>query len=78
MKVVTLHESNFRDVAATLRVIADDIEAGKHGEVGLAALVMRTSLDTDDVEVFAAGPNSEPETTTLLFYKAFQKMMGMF
>lgn len=78
MKVVTLRESNFRDAAATLRVIAEEIDAGKHGEVGLAALALRTSNDAEGVEIFAAGPASEPENTALLFYKAFQKMMEMF
>lgn len=78
MKVVTLQASNFRDAAATLRVIADEIDAGTYGEVGLAAIALRGSLDPESVEIFAAGPGSEPQTTTLLFYKAFQKMMELF
>ena len=53
--VKTLYESNFRDVPATLRHIADEIEAGAYGEVGIVGLV----LLGDTLEVFGIGPDSE-------------------
>lgn len=53
--VKTLYESNFRDVPATLRHIADEIEADKYGTVGIVGLV----LLGDTLEVFGIGPDSE-------------------
>lgn len=55
LKVVTLHESNYRDPVATLRLIADQIEAGEHGEVGCVALVVLG----DELSVFGMGPDAE-------------------
>lgn len=78
MKVVTLQASNFRDPVATLRVIADEIEAGKHGVIGIVAIALRGDTDLEDVSVFGTGPESEPAAMAILFYRAFQKIAGMF
>lgn len=42
LKVVTLQETNFRDVPATLRAIADAIDADEYGDVVQASIVMQT------------------------------------
>lgn len=55
LKVVEIYPSNFRDPAATLRKIAEDIESGKHGEVGCIGIV----LLGDELKVFGAGQDSE-------------------
>jgi hypothetical protein len=55
LKVVPLYESNFRDVAATLRCIADDVEKGCYGAVGTAGVV----LLADQLEVFGMGLDSD-------------------
>lgn len=60
--VKTLYDSNFRDVPATLRHIADQIEAGKYGTVGSVGLV----LLGDTLEVFGIGPDSEAPSTALI------------
>ena len=50
-EVITLYESNVRNIPAVLRELADSIEAGKYGEVGEAAFV----LMGDTLEVFGWG-----------------------
>lgn len=55
LKVVSIHESNFRDAVTTLRLIADRIEGGDYGEVGCCALVVLG----DALNVFGMGPDSE-------------------
>lgn len=72
MKVVTIHESNYRQAAPTLRIIADEIEAGDYGAVGCVAIaVMGEKLD-----VFGAGPESDASTVHLVFHAAAIKMAG--
>jgi len=61
-KLHVLYESNFRDPAATLRIIADQIEAGKHGNVGQVGVVVLG----DTCEVFAAGVEADACATAAL------------
>lgn len=49
-----------RNVAACLRVIADDIEAGKHGECIRAAVVLRCA--GMEPVVFGPGDTDGPQT----------------
>lgn len=70
LKLVTLHESNFRDPAATLRVIADEIEAGDFGDVGSVGLV----LLGDALHVFGAGADAEPPSIALLLHAGFMRL----
>ena len=51
MKVIELTKSNFRDIPATLRRIADDIEAGNFERVEDIAVVVQG----DQLNVFHAG-----------------------
>jgi len=70
LKVVSMRESNFRDTVVSLRRIADDIEAGKYGDVGSLGLV----LFGDTVEVFGIGPTSETPTIALLLHAGFMRL----
>lgn len=70
LKVVTLQESNFRDPVATLRVIANEIEAGKYGPVACIGLVMLA----DEMSVFAMGPDSEATSAALLFQAGIMEL----
>lgn len=69
-EVVTLYESNFREPVATLRKIADDIEAGVYGEVGAIGV----ALLGDTMECFGAGIDSEAPGIALLFHAAFSRL----
>ncbi len=70
LKVVTLHETNFRDIPATLREIAAAIEAGQYGDVGSVGLV----LLGDTMEVFGMGPDSEGPSVALLLHAGFMRL----
>lgn len=70
LKVVQLHKSNYRDPAATLRKIADEIEAGKYGDVGCVGLV----LMGDTVEVFGMGQDSEGPSVAMLLHAGFMRL----
>ena len=72
LNVVTLHETNFRDPVATLRKIADGIEAGEYGGVGSVAVVVLG----DACEVFGAGEDSEAPAIALLLHAGFMRLSG--
>lgn len=69
-EVVSLYDSNFRDPAATLRKIADEIDAGTYGPVGCAALVVMA----DTVEVFGMGEDSGAPSVAMLFHAGFMRL----
>ena len=62
MNVVQLQSSNFRDVPATLRKIADSIESGDFGDVHDACLI----LDADSIDVFHAGGGDVSDAIMLM------------
>lgn len=68
--IVTLHESNFRQVPQTLRTIADAIEKGEYGDVRQCALVVMAGRP----EVFAMGADSDPASAALLLHSGFLKI----
>ena len=68
--VKTIYESNFRDVPATLRRIADEIEAGNYGEVSCVGL----ALLGDSLEVFGIGPDSEAPSVALVLKAGVMKL----
>ena len=72
LKVVELYDSNYRDPVATLRSIADAIEAGEYGDVGTAALVILGNT----TEVFGMGEDGEPPSIALLLHAGFMKLSG--
>lgn len=63
----TLYNSNMRDPVATLRKIADQIEAGDYGDVGCAGLVLLGNR----MEVFGMGSDSEAPSVGLLLHAGF-------
>ena len=62
LKVVELHQSNYRDIVATLRVIAQQIEDGQYGEVQDCALVLQGA----ELSIFHTG-GGDAGTAHLLF-----------
>lgn len=70
MKVVPIYESNYRDPAATLRLIAGEIEAGKYGPVGCVGV----AILGDRMEVFGMGKDSEGPSVALLLHAAFMRL----
>lgn len=72
MKVITLHEHNYRQAAPTLRKIADEIEAGDYGAVGTVAI----ALLGDRLEVFAAGPDSDGTSAACVLQAGANKIIN--
>lgn len=72
LSVVSLYDSNIRDPSATLRRIADGIEAGSYGDVGEVAIV----LLGDRCEVFSCGPASDPSTAVMLLQAGAHRMIA--
>lgn len=70
LKVIQLHESNYRDPVATLRIIADAIESGKYGDVGCVGVC----LLGDTMEVFGMGRDSEASSTAMLLHAGFMRL----
>lgn len=69
VEVTELYASNFRDPVATLRRIADEIEAGKYGAVGTVAI----ALLGDSFEIFGAGVEHDAGACALLFQAAIRR-----
>lgn len=64
---------NFRDPVATLRTIANEVEAGKWGEVGCVGVV----LLGDTMEVWGAGVDSEGPSTGMLLQAGALRLLKM-
>ena len=69
-ELVQIYATNFRDPAATIRKIADEIEQGKHGAVGSVAIVVLG----DTMEVFGAGEDAEAASIALLLHAGFLRL----
>ncbi len=69
-EVVQLQASNFRDPAATLRVIAEKIEAGTYGPVGCVAVVILG----DEMHVSGAGEDAEAPSVAMLLHAGFMRL----
>ncbi len=67
-----ISESNFRDPAKTLRAIADEIEAGKYGDVTQVGVVVLGSA----CEVFGAGAEADPCVTATLLQAGAHLMIA--
>lgn len=68
--VVSLYDSNSRDPVATLRRLADDIEAGVYGDVGCVGVVVLG----DRLNVFGMGPDSEAPSVGMLLHAGFMEL----
>ena len=69
-EVIPLYESNYRNPSATLRVIADEIDAGKYGDVNEIALIM----NADSLELFGMGKDHDAGTLCLLINAALHRL----
>lgn len=69
--VVPLYETNFRDVPAMLRRLADDIEAGKYGEVREGATVLMGS----ELEVFGWGQDQDGASTAIMLQAGAMRLI---
>lgn len=72
--VVSLYPSNFRDAAATLRVIAEGIETGKYGEVQNLVIALNTGTEPS---VFGAGEQATLADSVLLLHKAINFLVKL-
>lgn len=70
-EVVTLYETNYRDVPATLRHVADLVEGGEFGNVSDVAFVIHAD---SGVEIFQSG-DGDAGTACILFQAALQKII---
>ena len=70
-EVVSLYETNSRDIPAMLRRMADDIEAGTYGDVSEAAFV----LCGDTLEVFGWGPDQDGATSATLLQAGAMRLI---
>lgn len=68
--VVSLYPSNFRDVAATLRQIADQVEKGEFGDVETAGVVLFGST----LDVFGLGEESDALTVGMVLHAGFMRL----
>ena len=68
--VVSLYDSNSRDPVATLRRLADDIEAGVYGDVGCVGVVVLG----DRLNVFGMGPDSEAPSVGMVLHAGFMDL----
>lgn len=69
-EVVTLYERNLRQVPEMLRALADDIAAGKYGEVSCCAI----SMLGDKLTVHAYGPDSAGPSAAIVLHAGFNQI----
>jgi len=71
--LVTLHKNSLQDIPATMRVVADEVESNKHGEITKAVVVIENTdgecefFCIGDVDIFGA---------VFLANRVQQKVMG--
>lgn len=65
-KLHVVYPTNFREVVPTLRRVADEIEAGEHGDVSSLGIV----LMGNSMEVFGMGVDADGPAIALLFQAA--------
>lgn len=63
LKVVEFPNGNLRDIPTSLRLLADNIEAGKHGSVATCAV----ALSADTFKIFGYGDDSEWPSIAIMF-----------
>lgn len=74
--VTTLYTENPGQIAATLRSIADGIEAGEYGQIDQAALVLHLPDDEDPIGVFGMGDKRSHFQVGMLLSAGFNKMIA--
>lgn len=72
LKVVgEIEMPDYKDPVKMLRNLADDIEAGEHGEVTSVAVA---TFGDAGLEVYGGGIDSDPPTAGMMFQAAAMKM----
>lgn len=66
--------NNLRDVPLMLRNLADQIEAGKWGEVDKVVCVLEYEFEGEDKIDFFMWADSTPDNTYLLLHRAANKI----
>ncbi|MGE5452442.1 MAG: hypothetical protein ACM3VZ_11450 [Acidobacteriota bacterium] len=61
-KIIELDRATIEDAATVLRAIADEIDAGKHGKVSAAVVI----VDGDELALFGSGDASQYKAVWLL------------
>ncbi len=61
-KIIELDRATIEDAAKVLRAIADEIDAGKHGAVSAAVVI----LDGDEMALFGSGDANQYKAVWLL------------
>lgn len=69
-EIIEFDNTSQRDAVATLRKIANDIEAGQYGEVDSVAVC----LLGDTFEIFGMGDDRTGEKVSLLFQAGVQRI----
>lgn len=67
--VESIYQSNFRAVAATLRVIADEVERGDFPDPRICVIALESS---QGVALFSCGQDAELNASAVLFQRASQ------
>ena len=70
--LIVMRETNLLNVPATLREIANDIEAGEFGKASGCVVV----LDADTLEVFYCGTGEAGPNAHLLLHAGAAKMLA--
>ena len=74
MKVVELYPTNFRDVVATLRTIADEVERGDFGEVKCCAIAMRGTR----LNIFSCGPDADVSSAAIVLMAGANRLAELY
>lgn len=70
-EVVSIYETNFRDIPSMLRKLADDIEANEFGPVGEAAVVIMG----DTLEVFGWGEIQDGSSSAVMLQAGAMRLI---
>jgi hypothetical protein len=68
--VKTLYDSSLLDVPAKLRALAEEVEAGKYGQIGTCAV----SMLGDRLNVFAFGSDSSGPSAAIVLHAGFNML----
>lgn len=75
LKVVgKIEPPEYKDPVRMLRNIAEDIEAGRYGEVQTIAIALSTE---DGLEVFSGGPQSDMHASAYVFGAAQLRLFNL-
>lgn len=78
LKVVPLHESNYRDPVDGLRGVANEIERGDIGDVRSIVVVTHSDLDDQShIEIYALGREASDEKCLAVLQTGLNEMVNL-